>query len=140
MKGIPSLDPVNPSPMEEVKQWLRKQKYIKGFTFTTQASITNNFQITLGGEVRFMYGLNLYVPSANLFDEDLVSLSVNQEKILDSVLWNHLNPQGASGNIMKEYDYFSLPRPMSGSDSITLQWESVNAHKIYCVFTVADGI
>lgn len=136
--GIPRMES-DLANIDNIKKWIKKQKYSKGFSFGVNPG-PNPIPIVLGGSQRIMYGLNVYSETAFVGDPDLISLEVNQEKIIDNVIWWEYNPQGFIGNIFKIAEYHSLCRPLSGSDSLLLNWNALNSHKIYIVFTLADAI
>lgn len=137
---MPSLNRENAKNMPEIQTYIKRQIYKKGFNFNTQAGVVNDFPIVLGGKARRLFGLTVYSDFAFVGDADLISLTINEEKIIDNVVWWDFNGQGAAGNIFKEESYFALPRPLSGSDSVLLQWNSINAHKVHIVFSLSDSV
>jgi hypothetical protein len=136
---MPGIKFGNQSNQQNVQDFIKGQIYSKGFEFGAQPG-PNTFNPNLGGAARRLFGLILFTENNNIFDPDLISLTINNEVIIDNVVWWAYNPQGPSGNIFKQAQYFELPRPMSGSDSVAIQYQSVNAHKIYPVFYLSDHI
>ena len=122
----------------ESQNFTNKQLYSKGFTFNVVSGPGNNFAPNLGGKARFLYGITIYSEANNFNDFDLFSLTINSEVVIDKVLWNNYNGQGPSGNIFKTDQFYSLPRILSGADSVQLNYDSVNTHKIHIVFYLSD--
>ena len=87
-----------------------------------------------------MYGVNVYSELAFAGDPDIISLQVNNEIVINNVIWWEYNPQGATGNIFKPASYHPIKRPLDGSDTISMSWDAINAHKVYIVFHFADAI
>ena len=112
--------------------------YTKGFAFKSQANTTNEESINLGGKARFLHGINIFFDPNFVNDQDLVSLVINSEQLIDNVIWFSYNPQGPSGNIFKERQFFPLQRKLSGADSTQISLKSANAHNYYIVFYLSD--
>lgn len=122
-----------------VREFIRSQIYVIGQEFSPAAASTQDFNCKLGGKVRWLHGINLFLPQINLGDEDKFSLTVNNEVLIDKTIWWAYTPGGALfANIRSGDDYFKLPRPMSGNDTVTLNYQSVNAHKIYINFYCSE--
>lgn len=120
------------------QNFTRQQIYTKGYQYTVGSGSGNAFNPNLGGKARFLWGICLFSEAANANDLDLFSLTINSEVICDKVLWNTYNPQQASGNVTKKDQFFALPRLLSGSDSVEINYNSINAHKINIVFYLSD--
>ena len=113
--------------------------YTKGFAFTSQAGTVNQESINLGGKARFLHGICVYSDMANGADKDILSLVINSEQIIDNVIWWNYNPQGQSGNIFKERQFFPLQRKLSGADSTSVSLKTANAHDWFIVFFLSDA-
>lgn len=112
--------------------------YTKGFSFTSQAGTDNKENINLGGKARFLHGICVYFDMNYGAEQDKLSLLINSEQLIDNVIWWNYNPQGQSGNIFKERQFFPLQRKLSGSDSTELTLKSVKAHDYHIVFFLSD--
>lgn len=137
---IPNIKKFNAvtGPQSESQTFTNKQIYSKGFTYSVVSGPGNNFSPNLGGKARFLYGVLLFVEAPNANDLDTFSLTINSEVAIDKVLVSAYNPQIIGGNIFKTDQFFALPRLMSGSDSIQLNYDSINVHKIHAVFYLSD--
>jgi hypothetical protein len=137
---IPKINESNGSNQKEIQAFNNRQVYSKGFDFTTQAGVNGSFPCVLGGSARRLFGINLFTQDGSDALPDLVSLTINKEKIIDNVVWWSYNPANTKGNTNKPEQYYALPRSLGGSDSILLNWNSTIAHKIFIVFYLADAV
>lgn len=119
----------------DLQAFIKKQIYTKGFQFGLTQNANSNACV-LGGKARWLHGICLFseIPT----DNDLISLNINQELVIDNVLWKAYNPQEAEGNVFKKEQFFALPRPLSGSDSVTLDWNALNAKKVWAIFYLSE--
>lgn len=140
MQRIPKMDMYNGDNQKQIQDFNNHQVYSKGFDFTTQANVNGNFNCVLGGSARRLFGITLF--TQDTFDGlgDLVSLTINKEKIIDNVIWWSYNPASTKGNANKPNQFYAIPRSLGGSDTILLNWLSTAAHKVYIVFYLADAV
>ncbi len=127
--------------IEAVQAFNNNQLYTKGFAFGVNPGASNEFSPVLGGKVRFLHGITVYSFDANNAPNalpDTFSLNVNSEVIVDKVMHLNYNPTGAALGNIKLGEYFKLPRPMSGSDSVQINWNAINAGKFYITFWLSD--
>ena len=124
--------------VDKIQSFNKAQIYTKGFEYNTTAGTPSNFAPQLGGKARKLHGIVVFSDPNNITDADKMSLVLNSEQLINNVVWWAYNPQGAVGNIFKEGQFFSLPRPLSGADDVQIQWEAINAHKVYIVFYLSD--
>lgn len=112
------------------------QIYSKGFVFTTQANASNIFPIQLGGKPRVMHGIIFQCPVGNVTDDDVISLTINSEVVIDKVNWKAYLP---TQNPTKAQQFYPIPRGLSGSDSVELTVTSVNSHTIFPIFYLSNA-
>lgn len=124
--------------IKSLQQFNNASIYTKGFSFNSQAGTTNQESINLGGKARFLHGICVYFDQNFGSEQDILSLVINSEQLIDNVIWWNYNPQGQSGNIFKERQFFPLQRKLSGSDSTQLSLKSVQAHAYHIVFFLSD--
>lgn len=132
---VPKINTFNFDNQDAVQDFNQRQIYTKGFQFNPQTGV-NEFPCVLGGKARVLHGICVY--SELPADNDIVSLNINSELVVDNVLWKTYNPEGQSGNIYKSDQYFKLTRSLSGSDSVQLNWNALNAKKIWIVFYLSN--
>lgn len=133
----PGIDQ-NAISMKALQDYNNAQVYTKGFRFTTQAGVNNPFNIQLGGKCRKIHGVIFFVPTANVNDDDIISLTINQELVIDNVNWKAYSP-ATSGNTFKPNQFYELRRALSGSDTVDLQVNSVNAHNVFPIFYLSNA-
>lgn len=121
---------------DTLKSFVKKQIYMKGFNFNVVVGDNPTNDIKLGGKARFLYGINLLITAARVADEDLFSLTINEEVICDKVNWKNFYPGLNSGKLQM---YFPIPRPLSGSDSVNIGWTATGANKtVYPSFFLSE--
>jgi hypothetical protein len=123
---------------EEQQAYNRAQAYQKGFTVTSVAGSTTSFPLQLGGSCRKLWGMVIFVPTANVNDDDIISLSVNEEVIIDKSNWKIYSP-ASSGNTFKPNEYYELRRALSGNDSVEFTIQSVNAHNVFITMWLSQA-
>jgi len=138
-RNMPKLNFDNLQNQKQLQDFYRKSIYTKGYSYTTQAGATIAPDISLGGEARKLFGIGVYSNIGNVTDEDRISLLINQEQIIDDVIWWAYNPQPSVGNIANRDQYFSIIRPLSGSDTVKFSVTAANAHKGYIVFYLSNA-
>lgn len=134
----PKIDQKSLTNINDIQAFNNGQVYTKGFSFTTTVGSGNEFPIQLGGKCRRLFGVNFFVPLANIQDNDIISLIVNEEVIIDKVNWRAYSAN-TNNNPFKVEQYFSLPRALSGSDTVMLTVNSVGAHQLFPIFYLANS-
>ena len=133
----PVIDTQDLTNSKQIQNFNNAAIYTKGFNANLTAGTPNEIPIVLGGKCRRMFGINLFVPNANINDNDVISLSVNSELIIDKVNWKTYSANSAN-NSFKTEQYFALPRGLSGSDSVLLTITPISAHAIWITFYLAN--
>jgi len=116
--------------IDAVRAFIKQQKRAKGFLFGISIGSGNKLNIDLSGSARMLLGW------AILFDTDAapgdiplnITLKVNNEEIVEEV-----NPLFFSPDFMDD-EYYFFPRPLSGTDSITMLAEGVADINMKIVF------
>ncbi len=110
--------------IEKVRALIKRQKRIKGFSFTQPVG-SSSFNIDLSGTARILLGLAVYGtgvseevarPSCCLPFTQISSL---QFKVNNEIVIDQLDPNFISF-ALNNNEYYYLPRPLSGTDEITL--------------------
>jgi len=115
--------------IEQVQKVIRNQKRLKGFQFDLSAGADNTFDIALSGTARLFLGYALDTrPDFTPADIPLShTITVNNEIVIEKV-----QPSFLSSSFMDD-EYYFIPRPLSGQDTITIQF---NAPADFTVFLV----
>lgn len=130
-KGIPTIQVNKPGNQKTVQNFIASQIYMKGFVQGVNAGNNQNLPFVLGGSARQLYGMNLFIQQSTIAEDDYFSLKLNNETIIDSVSWRAFNPVY---NYNRKIQFFELPRPLNGNDSLTMSYTAVSAKTIYPVF------
>lgn len=128
---IPTIKTDQPGNQKTVQNFIASQIYMKGFVQGVAAGNTQNIKLDLGGSARQMYGFNLFIQQSTVAEDDYFSLKLNNETIIDSVSWRAFNP---SYNLNHRLQFFEVPRPLNGNDSLTMSYTAISAKTIYPVF------
>jgi hypothetical protein len=107
--------------IDQIRTLIKKQIRMKGFSFNVVTGNTTQ-NIQLSGTARILMGL-VFVPRditgapANGFSQiGSVSFKVNNEIIIENADPNFLT------TLLMNDEYYYLPRPLSGTDEITLSF------------------
>jgi len=122
--------------IEQIRTLIKKQNRIKGYTFSVSTG-TSNFNLQLSGTARILLGLSLIPQSEELFPASAepiaiqgfkrvnsVTFKVNNEIVIESVNPNFL------GNFFQNDEYYYLPRPLSGTDELTITFTNPGATEV----------
>jgi hypothetical protein len=109
--------------IEQVRSIIKRQKRLKGFQFNAPVG-TSQYNIDLSGTARILLGIAMYgkvnseaitgtccIPFTQIAQ---CQLKVNNEIVIDQLDPNFLS-FGFNNN-----EYYYIPRPLSGTDTITL--------------------
>lgn len=125
------------SNQSEIQAFNKSQIYFKGFNFGLSAGANEIANVNLGGACRRLYGITVYVQSDKTGDDDLFSLQINQEQIIDRVLWRSFCPTLVGNNSGSQF--FAIPRPLTGSDTVNIVWNATTAKKVYINFYLSNS-
>jgi hypothetical protein len=107
--------------IDQVRTLIKKQIRMKGFSFNVATgSSTQNIQ--LSGTARILMGLVFVprtvggVPVTGFSNIGSISFKVNNEIIIENADPNFLT------TLLMNDEYYYIPRPLSGTDEITLQF------------------
>jgi hypothetical protein len=116
--------------VENIRTLIKKQNRIKGYNFSV-ATGTGSFDLQLSGSARIMLGLclipreiNTQVAIRGFQHITGVTFKVNNELIIENLDPNFL------GNFFNTDEYYYVPRPLSGTDQITIQFTNPGATEL----------
>jgi len=113
--------------IEAVRQFIKKQKRIKGFYFPLVAGDNQDLNIDLSGTARTMLGLVIFnnleltADPADLPKE--ITFKVNNEIIIEKLHTMLLSSQSI------DEEYYFIPRPLSGQDDIKISFNGVGKNQ-----------
>ena len=127
-KGIREVQKLLDEPMtgskldmdiEQVREFIKNQKRMKGFNQAVASGTGVRFDLELSGDARLFLGWALLPPVPTVaLSPQAVSLTINNEIIVDQV-----HPIFFSQAFMED-EYYFIPRPLNGTDSITMTYDN----------------
>jgi hypothetical protein len=124
---FPGLQTGKLKSVEQVRDLIKKQRRIKGYTFNVPNGQSQQ-NLQLSGTARVLLGIQLipieagtdtYIQGFQRITE--ISFKVNNEIIIES-----LSPQFLT-NYANDEEYCDIPRPLSGTDQITISFTNSGA-------------
>jgi hypothetical protein len=114
--------------VDQIRALIKRQKRIKGYSHTAPVG-NSQINLDLTGTARIFLGIaffgkaNAVAPPAfanwTVFTEiETVQLQINNEIVIDQLDPNFLTPQ------FNNNEYYYLPRPLSGTDEITVKFNN----------------
>ena len=113
--------------IEQIRTLVKKQNRIKGYSFGV-ATGTNNFNLQLSGTARILLGLSLIPrdPGTNIATQGFQDITGVTFKVNNEIIIENLDPNFL-GNMFNTDEYYYLPRPLSGTDEITISFNNPGA-------------
>jgi hypothetical protein len=116
--------------VDDVRDLIKKQRRVKGYNLTIPTG-TTSFNLQLSGTARILLGIELgsFITASDSYIRGfqrvtLCSFKVNNEIIVESVHPNFITNYGNDSEMMQ------LPRPLSGTDEITIEFTNPGASEI----------
>ena len=115
--------------IEQIRTLIKKQNRIKGYAFSVTTG-TTNFNLQLSGTARILLGLALIPrtvvgnPIGGFQTIGTFTLKVNNEIVIENVDPNFLT------NFFMNDEYYYIPRPLSGTDEITVTFTNPGATEL----------
>jgi len=105
--------------IQEVKDFIKAQKRIKGFSFDVVAGDNTGLQIQLPGTAKVLLGIICFpgVPAVSGSNE--IELKINNEIAIEQTPARFLSAD------VTDNDFIYLPRPLSGNDDISININNV---------------
>ncbi len=113
--------------IEQIRTLIKKQNRIKGYTFSATTG-TTNFNLQLSGTARILLGLALVprTPTSSLGNNGFTDITGITFKVNNEIIIENLDPNFLT-NFFNNDEYYYLPRPLSGTDQITLTFTNPGA-------------
>jgi hypothetical protein len=113
--------------VEQVRDYIKRQRRVKGYLFNVTAGQTQQ-NLTLSGTAKQLLGIQLipikagadtYIQGFQQITE--IGFKVNNEIIIETLHPNFLT------NYSNDEEFCPIPRPLSGSDQITINFNNPGA-------------
>ncbi len=105
----------------EVRSWIKKQKRAKGYLHAIGASDTTEFEIDISGSAKIFLGFSLLIGETLAGSPTQFNININEE-----IMIRETHPFFFSPEFMDD-EYYFFPRPLSGSDTVTVTYQNPNA-------------
>jgi hypothetical protein len=130
---FPGLQTGKMKSVDEVRDLIKKQRRVKGFTFSV-ANGQSQQNLQISGTARILLGIQL-LPVAAGTDTYIqgfqrisnVSFKVNNEIIIESLHPNFVT------NYSNDEEFMPIPRPLSGTDEITISFTNSGATEVCAI-------
>ena len=119
--------------VDEVRDLIKKQRRVKGFTFSVPNGQTQqNLQIS--GTARILLGIQLIPvePGSDTYIRGFQSISNVSFKVNNEIIIESLHPNFIT-NYSNDEEFLPIPRPLSGTDEITISFTNSGATEVCAI-------
>jgi len=119
--------------VDEVRDLIKKQRRVKGFTFSVpNGQSQQNLQIS--GTARILLGIQLLPvdPGTDTFIQGFQRITNFSFKVNNEIILESLNPTFAT-NYANDGEFLAIPRPLSGTDEITISFTNSGVTEVCAI-------
>lgn len=119
--------------VDEVRDLIKKQRRVKGFTFSVpNGQSQQNLQIS--GTARILLGIQLLpvAPGTDTYIQGFQTISNVSFKVNNEIIIESLHPNFVT-NYSNDEEFMSIPRPLSGTDEITISFTNSGATEVCAI-------
>jgi hypothetical protein len=124
---FPGLQTGKLKTVEQVRDLIKKQRRLKGYTFNVPNGQSQQ-NLQLSGTARVLLGIQLIpiAPGTDTFIQGFQNISEVSFKVNNEIIIESLSPQFLT-NYSNDEEYCDIPRPLSGTDQITISFTNSGA-------------
>jgi hypothetical protein len=124
---FPGLQTGKLKSVEQVRDLIKKQRRLKGYTFNVPNGQSQQ-NLQLSGTARVLLGIQLIpiAPGTDTFIQGFQNISEVSFKVNNEIIIESLSPQFLT-NYANDEEYCDIPRPLSGTDQITISFTNSGA-------------
>jgi hypothetical protein len=124
---FPGLQTGKMKSVEQVRDLIKKQRRLKGYTFNVPNGQSQQ-NLQLSGTARVLLGIQLIpiAPGTDTFIQGFQNISEVSFKVNNEIIIESLSPQFLT-NYANDEEYCDIPRPLSGTDQITISFTNSGA-------------
>lgn len=117
----------------EVRDLIKKQRRVKGYTFSVPNGQSQQ-NLQLSGTARILLGIQLLPvsPGTDTYIQGFQRISQIGFKVNNEIILESLHPNFIT-NYANDEEYMDLPRPLSGTDEITISFTNSGATEICAI-------
>jgi hypothetical protein len=117
----------------EVRDLIKKQRRVKGYTFSVPNGQSQQ-NLQLSGTARILLGIQLLAvaPGTDVFIQGFQNISQISFKVNNEIILESLHPNFIT-NYANDNEYMDLPRPLSGTDQITISFTNSGATEVCAI-------
>ena len=111
----------------QVQDLIKQQRRLKGYTFNVPNGQSQQ-NLQLSGTARILLGIQLIpiAPGTDTFIQGFQNISEVSFKVNNEIIIESLSPQFLT-NYSNDEEYCEIPRPLSGTDQITISFTNSGA-------------
>jgi hypothetical protein len=119
--------------IDEVRDLIKKQRRVKGYTFSVPNGQSQQ-NLQLSGTARILLGIQLLVvdPGTDTYIQGFQSISNISFKVNNEIIIESLHPNFVT-NYANDEEFMSIPRPLSGTDEITISFTNSGATEVCAI-------
>jgi hypothetical protein len=116
--------------IEQIRTLIKKQQRVKGYAYSV-ATGTNDFNIQLSGNARIFLGIALIprISSGSNYGQGFNHITSMSFKINNEIIIETIDPNFMT-YLLTNDEYYYLPRPLSGTDQITITFQNPGATEL----------
>ena len=113
--------------ISQVRDYIKQQRRVKGYTFNVTSGQTQQ-NLNLSGTARQLLGILLIPinPGTDNFIQGFQNITEISFKVNNEIILESLNPTFLT-NFANDNEFISIPRPLSGTDQITISFNNPGA-------------
>lgn len=117
----------------EVRDLIKKQRRVKGYTFSVPNGQSQQ-NLQLSGTARILLGIELLpvAPGTDTYIQGFQSITQVGFKVNNEIIVESLHPNFLT-NYANDDEFVEIPRPLSGTDEITISFTNSGATEVCAI-------
>jgi hypothetical protein len=119
--------------VDDVRDLIKKQRRVKGYSLTIPTG-TTSFNLQLSGTARILLGIELgsFITATDSYVRGFQRVTSCSFKVNNEIILDTLHPNFVT-NYSNDSEMMQLPRPLSGTDEITIEFTNPGATEVASV-------
>lgn len=130
---FPGLQTGKMQTVEQVRDLIKKQRRVKGYSFSVPTG-TTSYNIQLSGTARILLGIELgaFAAGTDSYVRGFQRVTSVNFKVNNEIIIDQLHPNFVT-NYGNDNEFLDIPRPLSGTDEITIEFTNPGAVEVASV-------